>query len=142
MSGDKPEGYVFGRPTVYKIDMLETLIKYGREGKSLNQMACAIGVSRETMNVWRKENKDFSDAVMQALQLSQNWWEEVGQKALFADKFQATVYNRQIARRFRHDYGDEITTTFKGDAENPLVTTITVTQDIVKKIVQEIHDEC
>jgi len=69
-------------------------------------MAAEIGVSKDTLYRWVKEFPEFSDAVSLAVTFSQQWWEDCGQDNLNADKFQATVYNRQIRNRFREDHGD------------------------------------
>lgn len=73
------------------------------------EMAAEIGISRETFNVWRKDRKDFSDAVKEAVALSQAWWEKQGRMATFGaiDGFNATSYIFQMKNRFRDDWRDK-----------------------------------
>jgi hypothetical protein len=122
---DKPEGYIFGRPSIYNPEMCIAIIEAGKEGKSLVGMCVAAGISRDTMAEWRKPDSpqfkvDFSEAVKEALLFSQQWWENAGQNALYAEKFQSSIYNKQMANRFREDHGDVATTKIIGDKENPL----------------------
>jgi len=94
------------RPTSYKPEFCEVVVRAGKRGKSKTGMAAEIGVSKDTLYRWVKEFPEFSDAVSLAVTFSQQWWEDCGQDNLNADKFQATVYNRQIRNRFREDHGD------------------------------------
>lgn len=95
------------RPSVYKPEFCELVIKLGREGKSVVQMACAIDVVRSTMYEWCKGHPEFSDALTRAKQLSQDWWETQAQCGLTADKFNAQLWSRSMAARFPEDYQEK-----------------------------------
>lgn len=95
------------RPSVYKPEFCELVVKLGREGKSVVQMACAIDVVRSTMYEWCKDHPEFSDALTRAKQLSQDWWETQAQCGLTADKFNAQLWSRSMAARFPEDYQEK-----------------------------------
>ena len=80
--------------------------QYGFEGTSLENIAAAIGISRETFNEWSKSNTSFSDAIKAACDLSLAWWEETGQVNMLRQGFNATAYIFQMKNRFREDYRD------------------------------------
>ena len=98
-----------GRPSSYDPAMCDRVVECGREGMGIAEMAAEIGISRETFNVWRKDRKDFSDAVKEAVALSQAWWEKQGRMATFGaiDGFNATSYIFQMKNRFRDDWRDK-----------------------------------
>lgn len=101
---DKPEGYVFGRPTLYKADMCEKVIEYGRQGKSHVQIACELDVTRETLYQWADTHSDFSDAMTRARLLAQAWFENKGQTGLETPGFNASLWAKQVSCRFPDDY--------------------------------------
>lgn len=94
------------RPTKFEDWMHEKVIELGKLGKSCVGMAAAIGISKRTFFQWVADNEEFSHSVEIAKAYSQEWWEDKGQRCLTADKFQSTVYNRQMANRFREDHGE------------------------------------
>lgn len=95
------------RPTDYKPEYCETVLRLGREGKSVVQMACAVDVVRQTLHDWCKVHPEFLDAFTRAKQLSQDWWETQAQCGLTADKFNAQLWSRSMAARFPEDYQEK-----------------------------------
>ena len=59
---DKPEGYVFGRPTLYKPEFCQMLINHMSQGLSYETFAGVVGVSKQTLYDWEKKNENFLDA--------------------------------------------------------------------------------
>lgn len=96
-----------GRPSKYNPDLCERVIELGREGKSYEQISAAIDVPRSTMDSWARVHPEFSAALTRAKELEHNWWEEVGQSALFADKFQHSVWAKSMSARFREKYTEK-----------------------------------
>jgi hypothetical protein len=94
------------RPSEYDPKYCEVVIESGKKGKSITQMAIACGVAKKTLYNWCDAYDEFLHAVDLAKAYSQSWWENTGQASLYADKFQSTVYNRQMANRFREDHGE------------------------------------
>ena len=104
MADKKPEGYVFGRPTVYLPEMCEQVIGWGRQGKSKAWIASRLEISRQTLDVWMKEKTDFSDAMTRALAHSQAYWEDLGQDNISDREFNASVWSRSMGARFPDDW--------------------------------------
>jgi hypothetical protein len=59
----KPEGYVTGRPSLYKPEYCEAVIDFMSEGYDLTAFAGSIRVSRRTVYEWMDAHADFSHAV-------------------------------------------------------------------------------
>jgi hypothetical protein len=97
-----------GRPSTYDPMYCDMVLRLGAEGKSPEQIAAEIGVPRTTMLSWADTNPDFSTALTRAKELEQAWWENVGQSALFADRFQASVWSKSMQARFREKYTDKV----------------------------------
>lgn len=73
---EKPPGYEFGRPTKYNQQILERTAlyttdfeKFGDVIPSIAGLSLVLGVSRDTIHQWVKEEdkQDFSDMVKQLL---------------------------------------------------------------------------
>ncbi len=92
------------RPTDYRPEFCEQVVELGRQGKSYTQIASALDINKSTLYEWKDRYPDFSNALTRARQEAQTWWEDVGQSALFAEKFQPVVYNRAMQCRFPEDY--------------------------------------
>lgn len=108
MSTDKPEGYVFGRPTKYRPEMCERAIALGREGASKVEIAFELGITKVTLNEWAKEIPDFSVAITHAMDASQVWWERKGKENLESQIFQASMWSRSMAARFPDDWREKV----------------------------------
>ena len=65
-SQPKPEGYVFGRPTLYRPEYCEMVIQRMSEGFSLTAFAGFIGVSKHAIYEWIAAHADFGNAVARA----------------------------------------------------------------------------
>lgn len=101
---DKPEGYVFGRPTEYRKEMCEQVIELGRQGKSHCQIAAVLDVGRDTLYAWADAHPDFSYAITRARGLAQAWFENKGQTGLETQGFNASLWAKQVSCRFPDDY--------------------------------------
>jgi DNA-binding XRE family transcriptional regulator len=103
------------RPSKYDKSFLPKIIEMGKEGASKAEMSAKLGITRETFNQYEKEYPEFSDAVKQAVALSQAWWEEKGRQAVFnSTNFNATAYIFNMKNRFRDDWSDRIITEHAG----------------------------
>ena len=109
-----------GRPSTYDPAYCERVIELGAEGKSPEQISAAIGVPRSTMQSWAEAHSDFSAALTRAKELEQDWWESIGQTALFADKFQASVWAKSMQARFREKYTEKVINEQTGKDGGPI----------------------
>lgn len=112
----KPEGYVFGRPTLYRPAMCQQVVLLGVEGKSRAQIARTLGVDRGTLKEWEKTHADFSRAMSIAAEFAQAWWEDKGQLGVDDKSFNGHVFSFQMKNRFRHDYSDKFEIKHDGTA--------------------------
>ena len=59
----KPQGYVTGRPTLYKPEYCEAVIDFMSDGYDLTAFAGSINVCRETLYEWQNAHAEFFHAV-------------------------------------------------------------------------------
>ena len=106
MSGgqEKPEGYVFGRPTKYKAEYCQMLVDHMETGLSFESFAGTIDVCRETLYIWEKEYPDFFNAKKRGFAKCQLWWEKKGAEGLWGSKegtFNTGVWVFSMKNRFK-----------------------------------------
>jgi len=104
-----------GRPTDYRPEYAEQVLAYGEQGKSRAWIAATLGICRQTLANWEEAHPEFLDAMLRARELSQKWWEDEGQKGLTADKFNGTVWAKNMNCRFREDWVDKVETHHSGE---------------------------
>ena len=98
-----------GRPTKYTPQMCEDLIEAGKQGMGKAEMAAHIGIHRDTLNDWGKNNPEFSAALKEAVSQSQAWWERKGREGATGevDGFNSTAWIFNMKNRFREDWRDK-----------------------------------
>lgn len=97
-----------GRPSTYDPAYCERVIALGKEGKSQEQIADCLDVDPKTLRDWADAHWEFSLALTRAKNCEMAWWENIGQSALFADKFQAAVWSKSMSSRFRDKYTERV----------------------------------
>jgi hypothetical protein len=103
----KPEDLLkVGRPSEYRPEFCELVLELGKQGKSFTQMAVATGYAKASLGRWREEHPEFRDALTRALEMSQDWWESRGQEGITSRDFNAALWHKNVASRFREDYAD------------------------------------
>jgi len=70
------------------------------------QMAAQLGVDRASIMRWRDEHEEFRASLSRALVLAQEWWEDRGQMGLHDRNFNAALWMKIVASRYREDYAD------------------------------------
>lgn len=123
---DKPEGYVFGRPTKYRPEMCEQIIELAGEGKSKTEIAVDLGVDRTTLDRWAEANPDFRIALTRAKQVEQAWWERIGRVNLTAQTFQQSMWSRSMAARFPEEWRESTKQELTGANGAPLIPEVNV----------------
>lgn len=115
-----------GRPTKYEPKMCDVVIKCGKEGMSKCEMALELDIAYDTFDRWQNQNKQFSEAVKEAMRHSQAWWERNGRMATFGgiDGFNATSYIFNMKNRFRDDWNDTVKNEHSGPEGGPIVQKI------------------
>ena len=113
-SKEKPEGYVFGRPTIYKEEYCEMLIAHMASGMSFETFGSSIGVSRDRVYEWANKHPNFAEAKKIALIESQYFWEKQGVNGLWhggkdGQNFNSSVWIFNMKNRFK--WNDRVETT-------------------------------
>ena len=98
---EKPEGYIFGRPTVYKPEFCEQAIEIMSTGDGFEEVAQCLGVRRSTINEWMKKHPDFSDAIEFGRELSECWWRSQGKNSLYNREFNTKNWDINMMNRFQ-----------------------------------------
>lgn len=94
-----------GRPRTYSPACCEQAVKIAARGGSMHAIACAFGVSRNTLDLWAADFPDFKEALARGAAAHQHWWELHGQGNLNADRYQAQIWSKTMAARFQ-EYRD------------------------------------
>lgn len=113
-----------GRPTKYKPEFCDLVIKVGEEGGWVSEMAEACDVHRSTFPEWEAAHSEFSAALMRAKQKAQTWFERVGREAMFADKFNSALWQKQMSARHPAEYTERRQTEMTGKDGGPLAAKI------------------
>lgn len=67
-----------GRPTKWKDEFCEMLVKHMSDGFSFASFGGVIDVSEETLHVWKKEKPEFSESYKTGRLKSMAFWEKLG----------------------------------------------------------------
>ncbi len=117
------------RPSDYSPEFCDQVIEWGKAGKSKAWMAANLGVARQTLDNWCQSHPEFLDAITRAMDLSQAWWEDLGQSHIVSVQGQslnAGVYSRSMAARFPSDWREKTATEISNPDGSGLFTGIKV----------------
>jgi len=96
-----------GRPTKYKPEYCQTVIEVGEGGGWLCEMAEACDVTRSTMDNWSADHPEFLEALTRAKQKAQAWFERTGREAMLMDKFNSSLWAKQMSARHPGEYSEK-----------------------------------
>ena len=103
-----------GRPSKYKPEYCEEIIELGKKGKSIAQMAAHFDVDKASIYRWAEEHEIFRTALARARAHSQTWWEDKAQDNMGSRDFNAQLWLKSVASRFREDYTERQQTEITG----------------------------
>lgn len=104
-----------GRPSKYDPAYCEQIIELGKQGMSVVEMACEIGVARSTLEeAWPAAHPEFSEAFVRAREESQAWWERTGREGMKSKSIDAQIFSRSMSARFPHDWRESKEIEHKG----------------------------
>jgi hypothetical protein len=83
---EKPPGYTFGRPTLYKQEYCQQLIDHMAKGYSFEAFGGVVGVARDRVYEWAKKHPDFAEAKEIGLAQNLMYFEKQGNMGLWEDK--------------------------------------------------------
>lgn len=113
-----------GRPTKYKPEFCKLIQSIGEEGGWLSEMAEACDVHRNTFDVWAKEHPQFLEALTRAKQKAQVWFEKKGREGLTADKFNSSLWQKQMSARHPDEYTEKVRAEHTGKDGEPIKHTV------------------
>lgn len=98
-----------GRPTKYKPEYPEALIKHMGQGLSFETFAGIAKVCRDTLYDWTVAHPEFLDAKKRGEAESQLFWERLGRDAALGsvEKFNPTIWIYTMKCRFPKYWRDE-----------------------------------
>ena len=121
-----------GRPSEYDPAYCERVIELGKEGMSVVEMACEIGVSRNTLETnWPAAHPEFLEAFARAKEESQAWWEKAGRVGMLGKSIDSAIYSRSMAARFPKDWREVKGTEHSGKDGGPIETVTKIERTII-----------
>jgi hypothetical protein len=112
-----------GRPSLYDPKYCDDVIRMGKEGFSVVEMAAEIGVHRNTLETnWTEAHPEFLEAFTHAMQCSQAWWERAGRVGMLENNINAPIWSRSMAARFPRDWREVKGTELTGKDGGPIQT--------------------
>lgn len=99
---EKPEGYVFGRPTKYRKEYCQKLIDHMAEGLSFDCFGGDIPVVDSTLYYWLDKHPDFSEAYKIGKKRQREFWEKLGRAGAAGkiDNFNSAAWIFNMKNRF------------------------------------------
>lgn len=88
---EKPEGYVFGRPTKYRKEFCQMLIDHMAEGFSFESFGALVDTHSRYLYEWAKKYEDFSEAKRLGNEKARVWWEKLHRKCAATGEGNATM---------------------------------------------------
>lgn len=97
-----------GRPTKYEPNKCDTVIRLGKEGGAIAEMAVACDISISTLYLWAKEHVEFSEALERAQSESEAWWASHIRGGLekVPSEFQGPANLKYMGIRFQERWAD------------------------------------
>jgi hypothetical protein len=131
IEAETPQKRPVGRPSLYDPAICEKVIELGKLGKSVEQIASHLGMSLRVFYDWKEKYPEFLQALDDAKQYEQYWWEEQAQAYLIenkeSDKINTSLWSRSMAARFPKKYRESTKTEITGADGAPLISGIQVT---------------
>jgi hypothetical protein len=111
---DVKEKRPVGRPTKYKPEYCERVIELGKEGYSYAEIAADLEVDKASLYDWAASHEEFSTALRAAKTFEQAWFEREARSNMKNRDFNANLWYRSAASRFREDYTERKETQLTG----------------------------
>ena len=107
--------YVFGRPTTYKQEYCQLLIKHMEQGLSFESFAGTISTTKKTLYNWADANPDFLHAKEIGTEKCRVFWEELGRDYIVnrsvsgaeSTSLNTGVYVFNMKNRFPEEWKDK-----------------------------------
>jgi len=109
-----------GRPTKYKPEYCERIIELGKQGYSYAEIEADLEVDKASLYDWAAAHEEFSTALRAAKTYEQAWFEREARSNMKNRDFNANLWYRSAASRFREDYTERKETQVTGANGGPV----------------------
>ena len=109
-----------GRPSKYKPEYCERIIELGKQGYSHAELAADLEVDKHSMYRWAEQHEEFRTALHAAKTYEQAWFEREARSNMKNRDFNANLWYRSAASRFREDYTERKETAVTGANGGPV----------------------
>lgn len=93
-----------GRPTKYKPEYCDEVLELGKQGYSVAEIAAHFEVDKASLYRWQEEDPNFALSMARAKSFEQAWFEREARSNMKNREFNANLWYRSAASRFRDDY--------------------------------------
>lgn len=99
----KPERRPVGRPSKYKPEFCKDIVKHGKLGMTVPEMADELDVSIQTLYEWSGVHPEFSEAFSRAQEAAEACWARKIREGLekTPSEFQGAANLKYMAQRFK-----------------------------------------
>ena len=121
-----------GRPTKYKAEYCEMLVKHMEEGLSFESFGAKANVSRDTLYTWEKKYEEFAEAKKKGKTKCLEFWESMGRSGAAGKLpgFNAAAWIFNMKNRFMWRDRQDVVTTDLTEKKN-------ITESDLEKILNE-----
>ena len=113
-----------GRPTKYDPSICGDIPGMFANGKSKLGVAVELGIGMTTMHRWEEEHEEFRKAVLDGLELSQAWFENVALDHMViehqGDRLDTGLWKSNMANRFGWREKQDVTSDGKALPTGPM----------------------
>jgi len=103
-----------GRPSKYRPEFCDRVIELGKQGYSYAEIAAELEIDKASLFDWAKAHEEFSTALRAAKTYEQAWFEREARSNMKNRDFNANLWYRSAASRFRDDYTERKETQLTG----------------------------
>ena len=89
-----------GRPTKYKDEYTDTIVRLMKEGASIEEICLELDICGQTLYNWMDAHPEFLDAKKRGEFFSKGWWMREGRKNLQNKEFNYTGWYMNMKNRF------------------------------------------
>lgn len=122
------------RPTDYRPEFCEQVVEMAKEGKGPAEYAAAFDVCKRTIYSWQDAHPDFLHAMTRAKIHCQAWWESAGRSGMVGDKFNGTVWAKNMNCRFPDDWREVTRNEHTGADKGPIKVESDAISDLMRKL--------
>ena len=119
-----------GRPSKYDPAYCEKVVELAKLGKSIEQICFDLHTPVRTLYEWRDRYPEFSQALTDAKDYEQAYWEMLAHTHIVetkdGPKLNANLWSRSMAARFPKKYRESVKQEITGADGAPLITGINV----------------